>query len=308
VTLARRAVGTPKQSFHDLLQHACCRSASGASSRRRASDLVIGSAVDLASVIPAPWVRRDAPGEHEAFHPVLGVQVASPNSPVSLVGQQRITVGDSAEIVMRGSHLLRMVASLMALCVATAIGSSTAAAQNRHVEVGGHVSILRVSEFDVTDVGVGASVVWPLTPVVAIDGAFTWFPGAGDGEADQFENQHRTLGLVGLRAAITHRDVELFARARAGLLRFGDQGSVVCIAIVPVPLGCQLAAGYTAFAAGFGAGVSVGLAPAGRLRVRIEAGDLLVRYGLDAERAQGQITEGFLSHNPLVTIGLGWRF
>jgi len=213
-----------------------------------------------------------------------------------------------AAIIMSGSHFLRIVASLMALRVATTIGSSTAAAQNRHAEIGGHVSILRVSEFDVTDVGVGASVVWPLTPLVAIDGAFTWFPSEGDREADEFENQHRTLGLVGLRAAVAHRDVELFARARAGFLRFGALGSVGCIAIFPPPLACQVAAGYTAFAAELGGGASIGLAPDGRLRLSIEAGDLLVRYGLDAYRAQGQLTEGFVSHNPLVTIGLGWRF
>ena len=52
----------------------------------------------------------------------------------------------------------------------------------------------------------------------------------------------------------------------------------------------------------------MGLGSSGQLRLNIEAGDLLVRYGLEVLRPGGEITDGFVSHNPLVSIGLGWRF
>jgi hypothetical protein len=188
------------------------------------------------------------------------------------------------------------------------VGSSTAVAQNRRFETGGHVSILRLSEFDSTNVGVGAHVIGHLTSVVAIDGALTWFPGTGDFDTNALERQRRILGLVGLRTSVARGDVEFFARARAGFLRFGEQDSAVCVATFPIPLGCRLATGYTAFASDFGGGASVGFGSSGQLRVNIEAGDLLVRYGLEAVRPRGETTDGFVGHNPLVSIGLSWRF
>ena len=47
---------------------------------------------------------------------------------------------------------------------------------------------------------------------------------------------------------------------------------------------------------------------AGRTRLSVDAGDLLVRYGVNALRPRGQITDGFVSHNLLMSAGLGLRF
>ena len=190
------------------------------------------------------------------------------------------------------------VTSLIVVWTSLTLGSSPAEAQNSGVETGGHVSILRLSELETTDVGVGADVIWPIASGVAVDGAFTWFPAEGG---------DRALGLIGVRAIVGSEGVELFARGRAGFLRFGEQGPTVCIAIFPPPLSCRLAAGYTAFASHFGAGASVALGSPGRLRVHIEAGDLLVRYGVQSFRPGG-VSDGFVSHNLLVSVGLGWRF
>jgi hypothetical protein len=201
---------------------------------------------------------------------------------------------------------VRTVAALIVAWVGAAFGPSPAAAQSVGVEVGGHIGILRLSELETTEVGVGVHAIAPLSRRVAIDGALTWFPGSSD---PGLNRQGRTLGLAGVRAMLGRGNVDLFARGRAGYLRFGDQGSVVCIAIFPPPLSCRLAAGYTAFAADFGGGASIGLGSSGRLRVHIDAGDLLVRYSVETFRpAEGAITEGFVGHNPLVSVGLGWRF
>jgi hypothetical protein len=34
----------------------------------------------------------------------------------------------------------------------------------------------------------------------------------------------------------------------------------------------------------------------------------MVRYGLTAYRPRGEITDGVVGHNPLVSVGLGWQF
>lgn len=198
----------------------------------------------------------------------------------------------------------RFVIALIAVTAA----SSRAMAQTPPVEVGGHVGVLRLSELDTTDVGVGPDVVWPLTPSLAIDGAFTWFRGSAPSMGGSSGHQERTLGLAGLRAGVSAGNVDVFARARGGYLRFSHTPPSVCIAIFPIPLVCQLANGYTAFAADVGGGASVGLIPSGRLRASVEAGDLMVRYGMLALRPNGTITEGFVSHNLLLSIGATWRF
>ena len=194
---------------------------------------------------------------------------------------------------------------LIALLAVTA-GSSQAMAQTHGAEVGGHVDVLRLSELSSTDAGVGADVAWRFSPSLAVDGSLTWYPSASTAGSSQ--HQQRTLGLAGVRAGVTAGTVNLFARARGGFLRFGSEPASVCILIFPTPLTCQLAGGYTAFAADLGGGASVSLIPSGRLRASVGAGDLMVRYGFQALRPNGTTTDGFISHNLLVTIGAAWQF
>jgi hypothetical protein len=188
------------------------------------------------------------------------------------------------------------------------VSSMRAMAQTPTVEVGGHVSVLRLGELDTTDAGVGPDVVWRMTPLLAIDGALTWFRGSNASTGGSSRHARRTLGLTGLRAGISAGSVDVFARARGGFLRFSPGPPTVCIAIFPVPLVCQLAGGYTAFAADVGGGASVGLIRSGRLRASVEAGDLMVRYGFMSFRPNGTTSESFISHNLLVSIGAAWRF
>jgi hypothetical protein len=116
------------------------------------------------------------------------------------------------------------------------------------------------------------------------------------------------LGLAGARFLTTHAIVDVFAATRMGFLRFAEANSAICIAIFPPPIACRLAAGYTALAFNVGGGASVAVARQGRLRTDIEVGDLMVGYNFDAIRPGGETTDGFLSHNLLLTLGLRWRF
>ena len=63
------------------------------------------------------------------------------------------------------SHFFFRALAPFVVLWALALGASPASAQGLGIEAGGHVSVLRLSEFETTDVGVGAGVLWPVTPV-----------------------------------------------------------------------------------------------------------------------------------------------
>jgi hypothetical protein len=196
------------------------------------------------------------------------------------------------------------------VAVFVALASTPALAQtsNGNMELGAHVAVLRISEFDITDAGVGLNATFRATPILSVDGSLTWFPGNDDSTGRRVASQQRSLGLVGARWGIRRGAIELTGRVRAGFLRFSPVDQAACIAInaVPRPLECQIATGYTAFATDIGGGV---LVTAGdRVRVRVDAGDLTVRYGEEARRPNGNPTEGLTSHNLQVGAGLIWRF
>jgi hypothetical protein len=191
------------------------------------------------------------------------------------------------------------------------VDASPAAAQPFYppLEVGGHVSVLHLSEFDAPGAALGVDFARSVGHGLALDGSLTAF--LGDRQLRPtllFWDRWRILGLIGARAGRAWGRLEGSAHARAGFLRFTSGDSVVCTATFPTPLDCRLAAGYTAFAADVGGGVSVALNGSGRRRLRIEVSDLLVRYGVEATRPGGEVTDGFTSHNLLVNVGMAWRF
>lgn len=203
----------------------------------------------------------------------------------------------------------RILNTLVAACAAmAALGASRADAQPTpgSVEVGPNFSVLRLSEFDTTDVGIGVDAAWHVLPRISLDGSLILFPGSGD-EATLSDQRH-VLGLIGVRSGITRGRVDLYARGRVGFLNFGEAGPFACTLIYPAPLACQLAGGYTALATDLGGGAIVLIDSDGRWRVRVDIGDLIVRYGLDGIRPSGRVTDGFSSHNLLLTAGLVFKF
>jgi hypothetical protein len=122
---------------------------------------------------------------------------------------------------------------VLTLCatVVIIIDAPRAAAQTPEgaVEIGGQLNILRISEFEITDVGTGVEASWHLTPGLAIDGTLAWFPGQTEFEIDAIASQHRVLGLVGARSGITRGRFDVYGRGRLGFLRFGEQDSVIGI-------------------------------------------------------------------------------
>jgi hypothetical protein len=208
--------------------------------------------------------------------------------------------------------MIRLSVFFLVTCTAAFVHTAPAAAQgaDRSVEVGGHVSVLRLSGFDTTDAGVGLHATWSIVRGLAGDAAVTWFPAGDEFDAASFSAQSRMLGLAGLRMGKDLGRVTLYGRGRLGFLRFAEQENVICIAIFPIPLSCRLATGHTAFAGDLGGGASLGLDSRDRLQLRLEASDLIVRYDVDAQvrRPNGEMSDGFVSHNLLLQVSLGWRF
>src|SRR5687767_1596883 len=100
-----------------------------------------------------------------------------------------------------------MIVSLMA-------GAPPASAQDTgRFELGGHLSTIRLDEFDLTDAGVGPQAAWRLTPTLAVDGGLSWFPERGSISSSLFKNQQRVIGIAGLRAGLRRGRVEMFAKA-----------------------------------------------------------------------------------------------
>lgn len=195
----------------------------------------------------------------------------------------------------------------LALCAAAA--TPAIAQDDGRFELGGQVTTLRLNEFDTTDVGIGVQGGWRLGPMLAIDAALNWYPGGDDDGLPTVEGQQRVLGLAGVRAGVQSGRFELFGRARPGFLHFAGEENVPCILIFPTPLECQVLDGQTSFVTELGGGVRIGLDPDNRMQLTFDISDLLVRYGSEALRPDGEISEdGFVSHNLLVGIGLAWRF
>ena len=140
---------------------------------------------------------------------------------------------------MNGSSDYRLSSVLMLCAMVIILDASATTAQTaeRPIEIGGHVSMLRISEFDITDVGIGMDAAWHATPQLTIDGTLTWFPGKTEFEIDSIASQHRVLGLVGARSGITRGRFDVYGRSRVGFLRFGEQDSVICTLIFPATLG-----------------------------------------------------------------------
>ena len=211
---------------------------------------------------------------------------------------------------MNRSSVYRLSRVLIVCAAAITLDAPHAAAQTSEsgVEIGGHLNVLRINEFEITDLGLGVDAALQLTPRIAIDGTLAWFPGETEFEIDSIASQHRVLGLVGARSGITRGRIDMYGRGRLGFLRFGEQDSVICTLIFPATLGCRLASGYTALAVDLGGGISTRLTNDGRFRFRVDIGDLLVRYNLAALRPNGESTDGFVGHNLLTSIGVDWRF
>lgn len=202
--------------------------------------------------------------------------------------------------------LKRIIWVMFVLVGSIVFFGQTALAQSEtpRLELGAHVTALRLSEFKESEAGVGGRVTVNLNNHVALEGEVNFFP--GDLGAI---NASRAQGLFGVKAGQRWERFGLFGKARPGFMRFNEASPApICIAVFPPPLGCALAEGRTEFA--FDLGGVAEIYPSRRTVVRFDLGDTLIRYRGPFFRGHGRgaRSEDLTSHNLQFTAGFGVRF
>jgi hypothetical protein len=168
------------------------------------------------------------------------------------------------------------------------IPAQNAQAQSRSetpkVEVGVQYSLLRFTDADVTDSGVGGRVTYNLSDNFGIETEFNFFPQ----ERLNFANfssidSQRMQGLFGAKYGIRSQRFGIFGKVRPGFIRFGEGSS---------PIGTNA----TEFALDLGGVFEI--YPSRPVALRFDVGNTLIRFG--AQR--------FTSNNLQFTSGVAFRF
>jgi hypothetical protein len=199
----------------------------------------------------------------------------------------------------------RLSAIIVSVVFVLSVPDSAIAQPVGRVEIGGQVTAARSSEFDATDVGLGARFAWHPMEALGIEAEFDFYP--GDFPDRNGFSRARTEGLFGVTIGPRFDRVRPFAKLRPGFLVFSEASEpIICIAIFPPPLACTLATGRTVLALDIGGGVEVFATPT--TFIRVDAGDRVIRYpGPSFDSSRG-VRDAFLSHDFRFAIGAGLRF
>ena len=163
------------------------------------------------------------------------------------------------------------------------------------------------SEFDETDFGVGARLAWKPTPLIGIEGDFNWYP---DGYPDsRFGfSDYRFEGVAAVTVGPRLGRLRPFARFGGGFLKSDrSEEPIICPAIFPPLLGCQLATGATMPTLEVGGGLEYSMTT--RTFLRFDAGWRFIKYPGPTFTNNLELKEdGFWGGALKFTLGGGWRF
>lgn len=168
------------------------------------------------------------------------------------------------------------------------------------IEIGTHYTILRYSEFDVTDSGVGSRLTINFTNSLGIEGEFNFFPEKRRHFTEPFYiNSRRYQAVFGVKYGLRAESLGIFAKFRPGFIRFGE-GSLDPSIQTFLPV--QNTFESTKFVLDYG-GVFE-LYPSHHTMLRFDVGDTVIFFGNSEE----SIIPSLTNHNIQLTMGFGFRF
>ena len=189
---------------------------------------------------------------------------------------------------MRKMYIFVLAAVALLLTVPTQNAQAQSRSETPKVEIGAHYTVLRFSDFDQNDNGVGARLTYNLSGNFGLETEFNFFPQ----ERINFANltspdTRRTQGLFGAKYGIRSEKLGIFGKIRPGFIRFGEGSS---------PLGVSA----TEFALDIGGVLE--LYPTRPVALRLDVGNTLIRFG---SLGGG---DGFTSNNLQISTGVAFRF
>jgi outer membrane protein with beta-barrel domain len=185
---------------------------------------------------------------------------------------------------MRKMFFFVLAAVALLFMVSTQNAQAQSRSETPKVEIGAHYTLLRFSDFDTTDSGVGGRLTYNLSENFGIETEFNFFPQ----ERLNFANgtsldSRRTQGLFGAKYGLRSEKAGVFGKIRPGFIRFGEGSS---------PIGVSA----TEFALDIGGVLE--LYPTRPVALRFDVGNTLIRYG----------ARGFTSNNLQISTGVAYRF
>jgi Outer membrane protein beta-barrel domain len=175
--------------------------------------------------------------------------------------------------------VLTAAALLLMVSAQNAQAQSRSRSETPKVEVGVQYSLLRFTDADVTDSGVGGRVTLNTSDNFSLETEFNFFPQERVNFANLSSlNSRRMQGLFGAKYGIRTEKFGVFGKVRPGFVRFGEGSS---------PIGSAA----TEFALDIG-GVFE-LYPTRPIALRFDVGNTLIRFGaLDNTSNNLQFTTG----------------
>src|SRR5215468_3546334 len=187
---------------------------------------------------------------------------------------------------MRKMFFFVLTATAMLLMVPTqnAQAQSRSRSETPKVEVGVQYTLLRFTDADVTDSGVGGRVTYNASDNFSLETEFNFFPqGRLNFATVSSLNSRRMQGLFGAKYGVRTEKFGVFGKARPGFVRFGEGSS---------PIGSSA----TEFALDLGGVFEI--YPTRPVALRFDVGNTLIRFG----------AQNFTSNNLQFSSGVAFRF
>src|SRR5258705_3253206 len=213
--------------------------------------------------------------------------------------------------------MLRTIARSFVAVFCLCLGSMVVHAQvsERKFEVGAVLTSITLDNFkartspgvaagDSTVKGLGGRFAYNFTDNIAVDAEGSFFPETHFGNE---EFGQKTQGFIGVKAGVRNNRVGAFAKARPGVMWFGEFPSRGTCTQTTLGSSCSVSHEKD-FALDLG-GVFE-FYPAERMIIRADVGDTIIRF---PERSFGLFNNpssipAETKHNFQVSIGFGWRF